>query len=187
MLNCSLLDAHSLMLIAHCSNIYCMDSRPKIKVPLTGKDIAIEKISMLLLIFIWAFTIFSYIKLPEIVPIHFDASGKPDSYGNKWTLFILPLIASVLYIGMNFLNKYPWVFNYMVPITEVNAESQYSAATRMIRVLKCSMMLIFGIISLYSYWTADGKSDLPGWWFLPLILGIIFIPLIYLILKSPRE
>lgn len=49
----------------------------------------------------------------------------------------------------------------MVQITEENAESQYSFATRMIRVLKCSMMLIFVLISLYSYWTANGKIEAP--------------------------
>ena len=164
-----------------------MNSRPKIKVPLTKTDKFTEKLSLLLLFFIWAFTIFSYVKLPEIVPIHFDASGRPDSYGSKWTLFVLPLVASILYAGMSYLNKYPWIFNYMVQITEKNAESQYSAATRMIRVLKCSMMLIFGIIALYSYWTANGESDVAGWWFLPLILGIIFIPLIYLFVKSSKD
>lgn len=139
-----------------------MNSRPKIKVPLTKTDQFIENFSFVLLIFIWVFTIVSYVKLPDIVPIHFDASGRPNGFGNKWTLFILPLLASILYAGISYLNKYPWVFNYMVQITEENAESQYSSATRMIRLLKCSMMLIFCLIALYSYWTADGKSDAPG-------------------------
>ena len=163
-----------------------MTSRPKIKVPLTKTGKFIEKFSFLLLILIWAFTIFSFIKLPDIVPIHFDASGRPDGYGNKWTLFVLPFIASIVFAGLTYLNKYPWVFNYMVKITVENAESQYSSSTRMLRVIKCSIMLVFCLIALYSYWTAYGKTEAPGWWFLPLIMGIIFVPLIYLIIKNKK-
>ena len=159
-----------------------MNSRPKIKLSLTQSDRAIENFSLVLLIFLWAFTIFSFIKLPALIPIHFDASGRPDNYGNKWTLFLLPVIGSIVYAGITYLNKFPWVFNYMVQITEGNAESQYSFATRMLRILKCSFMIIFSFIALYSYWTAIGHTEAPGWWFLPLILAIIFVPLIYMII-----
>ena len=141
---------------------------------------------MALLIFLWGFTIFSFVKLPETIPIHFDASGRPDNYGNKLTLFLLPVIGSIIYAGITYLNKYPRVFNYKVQITEENAESQYSFATRMLRILKFSIMLIFSLIVLYSYWTAIGHTKAPGRWFLPLILGIISIPLIYLVIKSLR-
>lgn len=164
-----------------------MISRPKIKVPISKIDRFIEKVSFVLLIFLWAFTIFSFIKLPEIIPIHFDALGTPNGYGNKLSLFLLPVITSVLYICLTYLNKYPWVFNYIVQITEENAESQYSFTSRMIQLLKCSMMLIFTLLALYSYWTANGKSETPGWWFLPLFAGILFIPLIYMFIKGPKD
>lgn len=139
---------------------------------------------MVLLIFLWAFTIFSFIKLPATIPIHFNASGRPDNYGNKLTLFLLPAIGTIVYAGITYLNKYPWVFNYMVQITEENAGSEYSIATRMLRILKCSIMIIFCIIALYSYWTANGDSETPGWWFLPSILAIIFGPIIYFLIKN---
>lgn len=164
-----------------------MNSRPKIKPALTQSDRAIEKVSLVLLIFLWAFTIFSFVKLPEIIPIHFDAEGRPNNYENKLTLFLLPVIGSTVYAGLTFLNKYPWVFNYMVQITEENAEGQYSFATRMLRILKCSIMIIFCIIALYSYWTVIGNTEGPGWWFLPLILGVVFVPLTYMIIKSLKD
>ena len=164
-----------------------MNSRPKIKPALTHSDRAIEKISLILLTFLWAFTIFSFLKLPEIIPIHFDARGRPDNYGNKWTLFLLPVIGTIVYAGITYLNKFPWVFNYLVQITEENVESQYSIATRMLRILKCSIMIIFISIALYSYWTAIGHTQAPGWWFLPSILAIIYVPLIYMIIINVKN
>ena len=95
------------------------------------------------------------------------ASGRPDNYGNKLTLFLLPVIGSIVYAGLTYLNKYPWVFNYMVQITEENTEQQYIFATRILRIVKCSIMLAFSIVALYTYWAALDKTDIPGWWFLP--------------------
>lgn len=161
-----------------------MNPGPEIKIYPTKTDRIIERFSILLFLFLWVFTIFSYVQLPAIIPIHFDAFGRPDNYGSKWTLFILPTIASIIFAGINYLNKSPQIFNYTVQITEENAESQYSSAIRMLRVLKGSIMLVFSIIVMYSYWTAKGKTETYKWWFLLLILGIIFVPLIYLSIKS---
>ena len=138
---------------------------------------------MVLLIFLWAFTIFSFVKLPEIIPIHFDAARRPDNYGTKWSLFLLPVIVSILYPALTYLNKFPEIFNYPVKITAENAESQYLFATRMMRVVICSIMLIFSIIAFYSYRTGGVNEASPGWWLLPLILAIIFIPIIYFSIK----
>ena len=163
-----------------------MNSRPLIKLHVTQADRNIDTFSFYTLIFLWAFTVFSFIKLPEIIPIHFDASGRPDNYANKWTLFLLPVIATIVFAGLTYLNKYPQLFNYTVQITEENVQRQYLFATMMLRVIKCSIMLVYSIIALYNYWAALGKTEIPGGWFLPLILGIIFIPQIFLLLKCRR-
>lgn len=163
-----------------------MNSRHRIKLQVTQADRNIDSFSFCTLIFLWAFTLFSFIKLPEVIPIHFDASGVPDNFGHKWTLFLLPVLATIVFAGLTYLNKYPQILNYTVQITEENAQKEYLFATRMMRVIKCSIMLVFSIVAIYSYWTAVAKTEMPGWWLLPLILAIIFIPQIYLILKSRK-
>lgn len=59
---------------------------------------------------IWVVTIVSLLlaiivfpKLPEIIPVHFDATGVPDRYGSRWSIFIFPginLIMTILTEGL---------------------------------------------------------------------------------------
>ena len=116
-----------------------METRPKINVSLSPLDKILESIGKLLFIIIWGLTLFVFFKLPTIIPTHFNASGKPDGFGNKLTILILPIIATLLYFGLTKLNQHPHAFNYINSITEDNAEKQYTIATRMLRVLKISL------------------------------------------------
>jgi len=47
-------------------------------------------------VLLWAYTIYIYQKLPETIPTHLDITGKPDAWGNKSSLLILPLVAAIL-------------------------------------------------------------------------------------------
>lgn len=85
---------------------------------------------------------------------------------------------------MTILNKFPQVFNYPTKITEDNAFNQYTNATRLIRYLKLIVVLVLGLITFRTIQNANGDSEGLGIWFLPLIIGLIFIPLTYFIFKS---
>src|SRR5690349_21517945 len=113
-----------------------MNTRPRIKINLNRFDKRLEMAGLILLALMWGLAIINYLRSPETVPIHFDSSGNPNGYGSKLTLLFLPLIPTILYLGLTQLNKYPHVFNYMTQITAENAERQYTIATRMIRILK---------------------------------------------------
>ena len=45
---------------------------------------------------------FNYTQLPDQVPIHFDITGKPDSYGSKNTIWIIVGLAIIMYFFMRF-------------------------------------------------------------------------------------
>ena len=161
-----------------------MQQRPRIKLPLTPLDKTLERISILCLFLLWGLAIYSVIKLPSIIPIHFNASGKADSYGSKMTLFFLPVLGSLLWLGITQLNKYPHIFNYMTTITEENVHRQYSIATRMLRYLKLAIIIIFCVIIVFIYLSATGQSNGPGLWFLPFTLALILIPTVISISQS---
>ena len=122
--------------------------------------------------------------MPEIIPIHFGASGKADHYGNKIIFLLLPTIATTLYFGLTQLNKYPHLFNYLTKITEDNAPTQYTKAKRLLRYFKLIILLIFSIAILSIYLTTIGVINGPGVWFLPVIFGLISIPTIIYIGQS---
>ena len=54
----------------------------------------------------------------------------------------------------------------------------------MIRYLKFSIVIIFGLITLKTINNANGKENGLGVWFLPLSMALIFIPMIYFMIKS---
>ena len=160
--------------------------RPRIKLKLTKLDLGIELLGWLLLAGIWLLIITHFSELPETITIHYNAAGEADGFGNKWNILILPIIATVLLIGMTVLNRFPHDFNYAKNITEENAFQQYTQATRLIRFFKLSIVLLFGIIVFGTIQSATGNSYGFGVWFLPITLVVIFTPIIVYLIKSTR-
>ena len=160
------------------------NQRPKLKLNLTTSDKIIELLGWLALIGIWMLTLFNYSSLPDIIPTHYNGAGEADGFGNKLNILTLPVIASILFIGMTILNKYPHSFNYLGPITEENAHQYYTNSTRLIRFLKLIIVIIFGAIVFKTIHNVYGNTDALGVWFLPITLGLIFIPIMYYLAKS---
>ncbi|TVQ78909.1 MAG: hypothetical protein EA358_04450 [Flavobacteriales bacterium] len=48
-------------------------------------------------------------------------------------------------------------------------------------------LLVFGSIVYQTIRTTIGKTDGIGGWFLPLALGLIFLPLTFFVVKSFRQ
>jgi len=155
-----------------------MESRPRIHLTLSPLDKIIESTGVAFFVLLWLITIYSFARMPDQVPSHFNFSGKVDSYSGKWNLIVLPIIASVIYIAISQLGKYPHIFNYPVQITEQNAPRQYAIATRMLRLLKVMILVIFSLIIWFVYLTSTGAKDGLGLWFLPLMLALVFTPIV---------
>ncbi len=164
-----------------------MGERPNIKLTLTTTDKALEIIGWGLTMSIWIWTILSYSELPSTIPIHYNSMGEVDGFSEKVTIITLPLISTILFIGLSILSKFPHVFNYPITITEDNAVRQYTNATRMIRMLKLIIVTVFGIITYETIRIGKGQTNRLGAWFLPLTLGLIYIPLIYFVVKSYKR
>ncbi len=152
--------------------------RPRLKIPLKPIDLWVELFSLFLLICIAGYAIISYDSLPDIIPTHFNGKGVPDVFGNKSSLFSPIFLLAFLFVGLTLLNRYPHMFNYMGRITKENALHQYTLATRMVRLLKLSIVLIFGFITYSQIQTATSNTAIIGGWILPFVFIIIFAPLL---------
>jgi uncharacterized membrane protein len=164
-----------------------METRPKLKSAPSLTDYILDVVGWFCLVLLWGVTLSIYTNLPEIIPVHFDLSGHPNSYGSKMTIMFLPVIGSLLFIGLTVLTNYPQHFNYPVNITSENAARQYSNATRMIRSLKLIITFVFSAGVFMIYQAASGKSASPPFWYLAVMLGSIIIPLAYFIMKAVKE
>ncbi len=161
-----------------------MEKGPKIVLTLSTLDKIVELLGIISIVAIWVLVITSYNSLSDTITVHYDLDGKGDRIGGKENIFALPIVATILFLGLTILNRYPHHFNYLTKITEENVHRQYSIATKMIRFLKLMVVIIFGLIEWKTIQNAQGAADGLGMWFLPMILGIIFIPLIFFIVKS---
>jgi uncharacterized membrane protein len=163
-----------------------MKERPRLKLELTQADKIAEIIGWLLIFAVWSLTVINYQSLPDIIPTHYNGAGVADGFGDKWTILTLPLVATILFVGLTILNRFPHVFNYPTEITEDNALRQYTIATRLIRYLKVIIIVIFGLIAFQTIRHANGQTEGLGIWFLPLTMVLIFIPIIYFLIKSTK-
>lgn len=164
-----------------------MAARPKIELIRSPLDNVLEWASKILLVVMWGLTLYAFLKSPITIPIHFNAAGQADNYGNKATLLILPILGTIIYFGLTQLNKYPHIFNYMTKITKDNAERQYTISTRLLRFIKFVILLIFSSIVLFTYLTTIGVTNGLGLWFLPLVEGLLLIPTAIAISKSLKN
>ena len=128
-----------------------IEPRPKIQLILSPSDRIIENMGWSLLIFLWGFTFYAYFILPEIIPTHFNIKNQVDAVGTKTFIFVFPVLGTVVFFGLTFINQYPHIFNYLRPITAQNAEQQYRNATGLVRFLKLFIVFIFSIITILIY------------------------------------
>lgn len=164
-----------------------MEERPRLDITLTQTDKLLEILGWLIIGSTWIWLAINYNHLPETIPTHYNTSGQVDGFGSKSTIFILPFISTILFTGMTVLNKYPHIFNYPTKITEENAARQYTNATRMIRFLKLDIVIVFGYSIFQTIQNANGKAEGLGIWFLPITLGLTFIPVIYFIARALKQ
>jgi uncharacterized membrane protein len=160
-------------------------NRPKLKVQLQTVDIAIELASIALLLLMWLHAITEYSNLPDTIATHFNGSGKADDYSSKVFIWLLPTIATILYAGLFYLNRFPHIQNYMVNITEENALKQYRFSTRMLRIVNFFCVLLMGYISYHIIFGAANESSSLGNGFLFVVIGgSVLLPIIILVFQK---
>ncbi|HET8861565.1 DUF1648 domain-containing protein [Marivirga sp.] len=163
------------------------NNRPKIELQKTAFNYAIEIASLVILVVTWIYVFLSYSELDSEIPVHFNTSGEADRYGDKQSIFLLPILSVVFFFGLSILNKFPHIFNYPTEITEENAEKQYKNATNLIRTLNLLIVFIFAFITFNMINAKTENSAVLGEWFIPSIIIIINLPGLYFLTKAFKK
>ncbi len=162
-------------------------NRPKIKLKLTKTDKIIEGISTLGIITLLILPCYYYDQLPESIPTHFNGSGQADAFGDRSTVFLIPVFALISYISLTALSRFPHIFNYPTEITEENAAEQYAKATSLVRILNLIVIFVMGYITLQTIQTALGNSEGLGSMFLICFIIIMQIPVFYFVFSRKKN
>lgn len=132
--------------------------------------------------------IYFYGSLPDTIPTHMDINGNIDGYGNKATVFIIPMILFPTAITLWWLKRYPKLFNYPVKITAENEDIQYSMARTFVSVINLLTALLLLFIEVIIINFAVNNTSVNSLW---IILGfsaiiVLSIPVYYLKAKNHR-
>lgn len=160
------------------------EKRPVLKLNYSTFEKIMEIISAGAIIFNFLLILSYWTSIPDRIVTHYGLTGKPDFWGGKSSLLILPGISAFLFLLLSIISRFTHIYNYPVTITEENAEYQYRNARMLIICIKAEIICAFLYISWKSIYLALGKTNALGIAFLPVFLIIIFGTLIYFIRKS---
>lgn len=156
--------------------------RPVLQIPKTRYDQVLEYGAIALLTGLWALTFWLYQNSPDIIPTHYGPSGQPDDWGSKNTLWLVAILATLLFAGQFWLSGHPHLYNYLKPITEHNAAREYVRGARLVRMLGLFTTLVFCLLqclTLTHLWKIDLNFSV-----LLLIVALPLIPLIWYFNKA---
>ncbi len=137
----------------------------------------LESAALLLLLFTGAITVRAIMgpgSLPARIPTHFNAAGQPDGWGTPGMLWVLPVVAAVIYILMTLVGRYPGSFNFPMRATPAARRQLETIALNMIGWLKLEVLGLFAWIQYQTLQFARrGHGTLPAL-FLPAVLVAVF-------------
>lgn len=161
--------------------------RPKADLKWSLGDKVLITLSWLLVAGAWVFSIFHFAELPDEIPMHFNAKGIADSFGDKRTLFLTPLMATGLWVFLWWLAKRPHILNYAVAIIPENYQRQYILASRLLLWLGLLVVVLFGFITFDNVRIAHNQTDSLNAFFLPTIfISFLLILIIYLMASNKK-
>lgn len=108
----------------------------------------INAISFLLIIGTTLFLIFFWSKIPASVPVHYGKNGIADAWGSKFMVFFMPIMSTLLFIGISMLEKHPEVWNTPIKVISTNKKFVYGILSMMIVTTKAIMAACFTYIAV---------------------------------------
>lgn len=151
--------------------------------PDNTRRLGTEIVALTLLVLLWFVTFWAYFNLPQTIPVHFNFKGNTDRYGSKSNLFILAIIATVIYVGLTLLPRNLKHFNFPDKKAKENTTDQIVLAGNVFMYLKIIILLIFLVLILLTCFVSLKLADGIGGW-IYVLLAVLFLPTIIIIGKA---
>ena len=110
-----------------------------VKVHRTTEAIIFEIAFAIVAVTVWGIIIWMIHRAPDIVPTHFDASGKPNAYGSPAGLLIPCIILTIVAVVCMVCAYFPRHINMPFEIRNIR---QVELAIRLLRVTGITFLLI---------------------------------------------
>ena len=120
-------------------------------------------------------------RIPEEIPMHYNALGEIDRYDHKSGLIMIQFFSWLSYGSVVLAERIPQLWNTGVSVTNENQDAVYRTVKHLIVVTKFLVVLTFSWINLMAM-----ISHPLGSWFMPVDLKLIFGSFIWSIVKLHR-
>ncbi|WP_166805776.1 DUF1648 domain-containing protein [Jeotgalibacillus sp. R-1-5s-1] len=149
-------------------------NRPIVTIKQSLGEKLFSAVSLACLLLAVGYLMLSWQELPEQVPLHFNALGEADRFGGKASVVILPILGLFMWGSMTAFERVPYLYNYLVKITEENAEKQYRIGVWMMNVTKNLSVLLFAYLIYETVMMGKQESEQLTAGILPAFLVLIF-------------
>ncbi|MFS0750773.1 DUF1648 domain-containing protein [Oceanobacillus sp. 1P07AA] len=165
-----------------------MKANPIIEVPATRLEKRIHIITYTLLGLLYLFVTLQYNSLPEQIPAHYNFNGEITRTMSKGGIWIFPIITTIFAVVVSFLCKVPYMSNYPLKVTEVNAKPVYKEGRLMLATLGLFLVLLMGSIVWQVINDAQREqsvSETP--WLTGAVMSGLLIHIIYFFIRIRKH
>ncbi|HUX43181.1 MAG TPA: DUF1648 domain-containing protein [Terracidiphilus sp.] len=114
------------------------------------------------------------VRLPDRIPVHFDAAGAANGWGSPSILLLLPVIALAIYLMLTVVSLFPVTFNYSVRATEQNRGELQRIVQRMLLWMKTELVCLFAVLQWAIIEAARSGQGHLFPWVVPPFLVLLF-------------
>jgi len=151
-------------------------------------DLFFEIIGIIGLVFLIGLPWYFYNKLPDEIPTHFGFAGYADDWGAKKAIWLLPVIAAVIYTGLTLLNYFLSRTTPSGKLDVTTENRQKHGVYSLLQLLKASISVSFAYIVFVSIQVSLGNMEGLGVWFLPVfIILLTIVPIFFVIRFSTKK
>ena len=142
----------------------------KVKVHRTLEGTIFEIAFVLIAVIVWGLIVWMVHQAPDIVPTHFDGSGKPNAYGSPVGVTIPCIIITIVAIGCMVVAYFPRYINMPVGIKNIR---QVGLVITSVRVVGITLLLM----ALAIAYTMLGMSS-PHAFPILAVVGLLLLEII---------
>ncbi|MCL2510616.1 MAG: DUF1648 domain-containing protein [Bacteroidales bacterium] len=138
---------------------------------------------------LWAFyplLFYNSIDSDATFPTHYNFAGEVDGWGNRTSLWILPIIAILFYVGLSIVEMLPRIMKYSRKMSEQDAGHLYRIGVQLIRHVKVLTILILAYGSNDIYAGAIDKSFVHSPVIIFLFIAALFLTVVIYTIKMLR-
>ncbi len=142
----------------------------KVKVHRTTEATIFEAVFVLIAFIVWGLIIWMVHRAPDIVPTHFDASGKPNAYGSPVGVTIPCALLTIGAIVCMVCAYFPRHINMPFKISNIR---QVEIAIRQLRIMGITLLLV-PLAVAYMMLGMSSPSAIP----ILAVIALIFLDII---------